>query len=268
MKKFTIFGNPVSHSKSPLMHNAGFQALGFDAQYTRTHLLDGDDIKNTFMAGGFSGANITVPHKEFAFKHADILDPLAKQIGAVNTFVLQSDGKIKGYNTDALGFYESIKELKYIKSILIFGAGGTSKSLAVVLKSKNFAVTILNRSSNGEDFFTSIGCLFYTWDNFESNQKFELIINSTSAGLSDNLLPAPQNILENLLTNSPYCIDCIYGKVTPFLELAKLNGCATKDGEDMLLYQGVLAFELFTNTKVDEKIIATMREALKKTSQN
>ncbi len=264
MKKFTIFGNPVSHSKSPLMHNAGFGAIGFDGEYSKTHLENGDDIKKVFLEGEFCGANITVPHKEYAYRYADILDPLAKEIGAVNTFILEQDGKIKGYNTDALGFYKAIEAYKDVKSVLIFGAGGTAKSIAVILKSKGYEVTILNRSKNSEEFFLKSGCEFYDWDSFPIESKFDLIVNSTSAGLSDTNYPAPLQILEPIIKDGKYAIDCIYGKVTPFLQLAQKHHKISKDGEDMLLFQGVLAFELFTNTKADTLVVKTMREALKR----
>jgi shikimate dehydrogenase len=262
MKKFTIFGNPVSHSKSPQMHNAGFRAIGFDGEYSKTHLENGDDIKKIFLEGGFSGANITLPHKEYAYRYADILDPLAQKIGAVNTYI-NIDGKIKGYNTDALGFYKSIEEFKDVKSVLILGAGGTAKSIAVILKEKNFEVTILNRSENSEEFFVSLDCNFYNWDSFQAEQEFDLIVNSTSAGLSDTEYPAPLEFLESLMKNAKYVIDCIYGKMTPFLLLAQEKNLVFKDGEDMLLYQGVVAFEYFTNTKIKEDTIESMRRGLK-----
>ncbi|MDD2697621.1 MAG: shikimate dehydrogenase [Arcobacteraceae bacterium] len=263
MKKFTIFGNPVSHSKSPQMHNAGFKTLGFDGEYSKTHLENGDDIKKVFLEGGFSGANITVPHKEYAYRYADSLDPLAKKIGAVNTYI-NDDGKIKGYNTDAFGFYKSIEKFEDVNSILILGAGGTAKSIAVILKEKNFDVTVLNRSENSKDFFIGFGCEFYNFDNFPKEKRFDLIVNSTSAGLSDQNYPAPLELLESLIKDSKYAVDCIYGKMTPFLELAKKHFKIYKDGEDMLLFQGVIAFELFTNTKANQKLIQSMREGLKK----
>ena len=264
MKKFTIFGNPVSHSKSPLMHNAGFKALGFDGEYSKTHLENGDDIKKVFLEGEFRGANITVPHKEYAYRYADILDPLAQKIGAVNTFILEEDGKIKGYNTDAPGFYKAIEEFIDVKSVLILGAGGTAKSIAVILKEKNFEVTILNRSENSKDFFLSLGCEFYNFDSFQKEKRFDLIVNSTSAGLTDQSYPAPLEILEPLIENSKYAVDCIYGKMTPFLQLAKKHSKIYKDGEEMLLFQGVIAFELFTGTKANKMVVSAMREALKK----
>ena len=268
MKKFTIFGNPVSHSKSPLMHNAGFKAIGFDGEYSKTHLENGDDIKKVFLEGEFCGANITVPHKEYAYRYADILDPLAKEIGAVNTFILEEDGKIKGYNTDALGFYKAIEAYKDVKSVLIVGAGGTAKSIAVILKSKGYEVTILNRSKNSEEFFLKSGCEFYDWDSFPISQSFDLIVNSTSAGLKEESYPAPLSLLEPLVENTKYAVDCIYGKVTPFLQLGQKHHKICKDGEDMHLFQGVLAFELFTGRKADLNLIKIMRQALQRGSSS
>ena len=90
-----------------------------------------------------------------------------------------------------------------------------------------------------------------------------MIVNSTSAGLKDEELPCPKEILENILKNASFAFDCIYGKITPFLALARDNNLMTKDGEDMLLFQGVLAFEYFTNTKADNSVVEAMRKGLK-----
>jgi shikimate dehydrogenase len=150
-----------------------------------------------------------------------------------------------------------------VKSVLILGAGGTAKSIAVILKSKGYEVTILNRSKNSEEFFLKSGCEFYDWDSFPISQSFDLIVNSTSAGLKEESYPAPLSLLEPLVKNAKYAVDCIYGKVTPFLQLAQKHHKICKDGEDMLLFQGVLAFELFTGIKADEKLIEVMRIGLK-----
>jgi shikimate dehydrogenase len=245
------------------MHNSGFSFIGFDGEYSKNYLEDGNNLKKAFLEGGFSGANITVPHKENAFRQADILDPLALKIGAVNTYILEEDGKIKGYNTDAYGFFQTIKDFSDTKSVLILGAGGTAKSIAVILRSKDYEVTILNRSQNSKEFFTSLGCSFYTYETFDTKIKYQLVVNSTSAGLSDTSLPAPFLLLEPIVLNCKYMVDCIYGKITPFLALAiKLNKIY-KDGEDMLLYQGVVAFELFTHQKISLDTIEIMRKSLK-----
>ena len=265
MKNFTIYGNPVSHSKSPQMHNAGFKQIDFDGNYTKTHLENGNDIKNNFLSNNIQGANITVPHKEDAFKNADNIIGLANDIGAVNTYI-NKDGKLEAHNTDAPGFMKAIEEFQNIKSIktaIILGAGGTAKAIAVAFKEKGIETTIVNRSENRLQFFQNLNCTTYSWDNFKLNNPYDLVVNSTSAGLKDDNYPAPLEILEKILDNSNFAIDCIYGKKTPFLKLAEQKNLKFKDGEDMLLYQGVLAFELFTGIKADNKVVEAMRRGLK-----
>ena len=269
MKQYTIFGNPVEHSKSPQMHNAGFKHINFNGVYSKTLLEDGNDIAKVFLENNFSGANITVPHKEYAFANANIVDDIAQKIGAVNTYI-NENGKIKAYNTDAPGFYKAIEEFTNIKSVLLLGAGGTAKAIAVILRHNNIDVTVLNRSNNNRDFFINLGCKFYDWDGMRLLYsaggivlKYDLIVNSTSAGLKDEFYPAPLELLKPLIQNTNYIFDCIYGKLTPFLQIAKEYEKPYKDGEDMLLYQGVLAFELFTDTKASKELIEAMRNGLK-----
>ena len=258
---FTIYGNPVEHSKSPQMHNAGFDYLNFDGKYTKTYLENGTKLKDTFLNNNMRGANITVPHKENAFKLADEVRGMAQKIGAVNTYI-EENGKVFGYNTDALGFMMAIKEFQNIKRVLLLGAGGTAKAIAVALTEKYIDVVVLNRSKNRLNFFKELGCEVFNWENFELS-NYDLIVNSTSAGLKDDLYPAPIDILRSVVQNSKYAFDCIYGKLTPFLEIAKEYDLLYKDGEDMLLYQGVIAFELFTNIKADDGLVEAMRRGLK-----
>jgi shikimate dehydrogenase len=241
---FAIFGNPVSHSKSPLMHNLAFQGLGFDGCYARYLLEDGNKLKETFFSLGLKGINITVPHKEYAYDACDVLDPFAKKVGAVNTIV-EKEGKLYGYNTDAPGFLKAISEFKNVKTVLFLGAGGTAKSTSVILKEAGYDVTILNRSAGRLTYFKENGFQTYTFDDFKS-QSYDLIINMTSAGLEDDSLPCPSRILEQVIPSAKACVDVIYGKETPFLKLAKTYKKPTKDGSDMLLYQGIIAFEYFT----------------------
>ncbi|TLT06316.1 shikimate dehydrogenase [Aliarcobacter thereius] len=265
MKEFVIFGNPVVHSKSPQMQNAGFKHLKFDANYEKFHLENGKELKNEFIKNGFLGANITVPHKEDAFLQADEVVGIAKEIKAVNTYILKDD-KVFAYNTDAPGFIKAIDSFGKIKKVLVLGAGGTSKAICLALKEKNIDTVVLNRSKNRLDFFKENDIKTYSWEEFEQLENiptFDLVVNSTSAGLKDDLLPASKEILEKVLRKSSFAFDCIYGKITPFLALAEKLDNLTKDGEDMLLFQGVLAFELFTNTKADEILIEAMRKGLK-----
>jgi len=242
---FAIFGNPVSHSKSPLMHNLSFQGLGCDACYTRHLLEDGTTLKETFFNLKLKGVNITVPHKEHAFNACDVLDPFAKKIGVVNTIV-EKEGKLYGYNTDAPGFLKAISEFKNVKTVLFLGAGGTAQSTSSILRDEGYEVTLLNRSEGRLEKYKKEGFQTYTFDTFTPS-NFDLVINMTSAGLEDDSLPAPKEILDSVISQAKACVDVIYGKETAFLKLAKQHNKPTKDGSDMLLYQGIIAFEYFTN---------------------
>ncbi|MBD3790990.1 MAG: shikimate dehydrogenase [Campylobacterales bacterium] len=259
---FAIFGNPVSHSKSPLMHNLAFKGLGIDGCYTRYLLEEGEKLREKFFALGLKGINITVPHKEHAYRACDILDPFAQKVGAVNTIV-EKNGKLYGYNTDAPGFLKAISEFKGAKKVLFLGAGGTAQSTSMILKEAGYEVTILNRSAGRLVRFREEGFETYTFDDFRI-QTFDLVINMTSAGLKDDALPCPKEILDAVIPPAKACIDVIYGKETPFLKLAKAYGKPTKDGADMLLYQGVIAFEYFTDhTYRFDEILPHMQKALR-----
>ncbi len=246
---FAIFGNPVNHSKSPLMHNYFFKKMGINECYGRFQLEDGNKIIEKFKSLKLKGANVTVPHKEWAYKLCDEVRGIAKEIKAVNTLVLEND-KVIGYNTDAPGFKEAISEFNY-KKPLIIGAGGTAKAISLVLEN----VTILNRSEKRLEYFKNKKIKSYTWDDIDEFD-FDLIINTTSAGLNDEVLPAPKDIIDKLFNNAKYAVDVIYGKDTPFLKEAKKHNLKTKSGLDMLVYQGVLAMELFLNKKLDKKEVA------------
>lgn len=252
-KLFSIFGNPVSHSRSPLMHNCVFKNLNYDACYTRTLLHDGSKLRETFFALGLQGANVTVPHKENAFKACDEIRGFAKKVGVVNTLV-NENGRLIGYNTDADGFMYAISEFNHIQNILVLGAGGTAKALVQKFLEEGLHVSVLNRSQARLAYFEDLVCKTFIWDAFKS-KKYDLVVNTTSAGLNDENLPAPKELIEEILNNTRYVADAIYGKTTPFLQLAKEKELTYKDGTDMLLGQGVLANELFCNYTLDKEDI-------------
>lgn len=259
MLLFGIFGNPVSHSISPRLHNAVFKAFQLDGCYGRFPIIEPTSLMPTFHNLHLEGANVTVPHKEVAFLQCDEVRGIAHSIGAVNTLVREGS-RVIGYNTDAEGFYTSIASFGKITSALILGAGGTAKAIAMILKEKGVETTILNRSSSRLSFFEAHGFTCKTWESFEIS-SYDLIINTTSAGLKDEELPCPQPLLEALLPKTLYAYDVIYNKQTPFLRLATAHQLLCKDGKEMLLYQAVLAFNLFFGNRFEpQKIESTMRE--------
>lgn len=260
MKFLAIFGNPISHSKSPRMHNNAIKSLGLDAIYTRYLLNDEKLLKEKLLSLKLSGANITVPFKNEALKIADFKDDMAVKIGSANTLIIGENGKISAYNTDAPGFLQSISTFKNIKKALILGAGGTSKALAFALLDKGVEVFVANRSKERLKEFSFCQNSLYSDLN---EKKFDIVINSTSVGLKDDTLPCDEALLKELLRESKYAFDVIYGKETPFIKLCKNFNLQYKDGLEMLLWQGVFAFELFFNIKNKQELIKKyMLEAL------
>ncbi|AJC90398.1 shikimate dehydrogenase [Campylobacter subantarcticus LMG 24377] len=258
MKIFAVIGDPIMHSKSPRMHNNALQVLKEGAVYTRYHLKDKTKLKEIVQK--LDGANITIPFKEVACEIADFKDESVMHIGSANT-LLNKDNKIYAYNTDYLGFLKVIEDFSFIKNALILGAGGTAKALAYALKSRSVEVTIANRSSARFESLANYPCFLYA--QLDLSKKFDLIINTTSAGLNDAKLPCQEEILKNIFQHAKYAFDVIYGKNTPFLKLARENGLKIKDGTQMLLWQGVFAFELFLECQKTEEIFKAMRMALK-----
>ena len=265
MKIFAVFGNPVSHSISPRLHNAALGELGLsrEALYTRYELTDGSQLVSKFKELKLSGANVTVPHKEAALAQCDVADEAAIKIGSVNTLVSRS-GKIYGHNTDAPGFLRAIESFGQINSALVLGAGGTAKAVAYALKSRGVRVCVLNRSEKRLAIFAEYEN--FSWANFAEFKggKFDLVVNTTSAGLKDENLPAPTELLRPIFDEAKFAFDVIYGKKTPFLNLASASGLAHKDGLGMLLFQAALALNLFFDGSLDEtKIENAMQKALR-----
>ncbi|NLY04133.1 MAG: shikimate dehydrogenase [Campylobacter sp.] len=259
MHKFAVFGNPIEHSISPRLHNLAIEELGLKAFYGRVLLDDGKNLKSKFNTLKLNGANITVPFKEVAYEICDKLDIHAKAIGSVNTIVKNKKTLI-GYNTDATGFMKAIEDFKEIKSALIIGAGGTAKALSYALKNNAVNVTIVNRSKKRKDGFENY--IYKTWDDF-SPKGFDLVVNTTSAGLVKDEYPMPFELLKTTLENSIFAFDVIYNRATNFLNLADSLNLTTKNGSDMLIWQAVYALNLFYDKSLNEhKIYNSMKKAI------
>ncbi len=260
MKFLAVIGNPICHSKSPRMHNSAIQDLKLDGIYTRYFLQNAGLLREKIFKLGLSGVNITLPFKEKALEIADVKDTFAKNIGSANTLCIK-DSKIYAYNTDALGFLEAIKVFKNIKKALILGAGGTALALAYALKQKGIKVCISNRNEQRfKDFRIYQTTLYKDLKEFD----FDLVVNSTSAGLKDESFPCDEKLLNQVLSRAKFAFEVIYGKETPFYKLCKKYKLEVKDGLDMLLWQGIFAFELFFDIKDRrEEIKNAMERALK-----
>ena len=260
-----LFGYPVEHTLSPAMHNAAFTELGLDYCYV-PFLVHPDYLEYAVKAIkslNLSGVNVTVPHKEKVMPFLDEINEEASFIGAVNTIV-NSGGRLIGYNTDGRGFIQSLSEGGISiedKNILIIGAGGASKAISYYLSQKAKTLYLYDIDKyKVEKLVQDLNNIFnnvYIIENISSIGRFHIIINATPLGLKkEDPLPFDTTLLR---TEQTVC-DVIYKK-TRLLEEASKKGCVTLDGMGMLLWQGVFAFELWTGKKPRVEV---MRNALLK----
>lgn len=248
MTKYAVFGNPIKHSKSPQLHNGLFKKYNINSIYEKVLVQDAKEIRDYIIKNNLKGANITLPFKEDIYYLCDELSDDAKDIQAVNT-ILYKNNKLIGYNTDGDGFMESIDSYKGIKTALMIGAGGASKSVALALKKNNIKVMVANRSHAKLEFYKNKSFETSLLSDIEIKQ-YDLIINTTSVGLETDDLPIKKEILEKLFLQSLYIVDIIYGKETSFLKLAKAMNKTNQDGAMMLVMQGVYASMIFADINI------------------
>jgi shikimate dehydrogenase len=246
-----LIGDPVEHSLSPLIHNAGYQALGINYVYVSFRVKDIKPAIEGIRGLNIRGASITLPHKTSAIKYLDRIDPLAEEIGAVNTIV-NDEGVLTGYNTDGDGALQALEEVTTLggKKAALIGSGGAASAIAVGFKKKGVKLVILNRTEDkARELATKVNA-----DSFGSLEKLpeissaDILINATSVGMwpEINQSVVPEDLLHNRLT----VFDTVYNpKETKLLAEARERGCAIVYGYKMLLYQAAMQFELFTGLK-------------------
>jgi shikimate dehydrogenase len=258
-----IIGWPVEHTLSPAMHNAAFEALSIDYCYlpfpVRPDALE--DAIRAVKALNIRGINVTVPHKEHVLAHLDEIDQEAAFIGAVNTIV-NSDGRLIGYNTDGRGFLQSLSENSIDpsgKDILIIGAGGAARAVGYSLVQHANSLALSGRTEikvrNLVRDLNRINRSVSIPYDLSAAGNYHMIINATPLGLKEN---DPLPLDTSGLKPGQIVYDLVYKK-TRLLDEASRKGCITFDGLGMLLWQGALAFELWTGKRPD---IAVMRNAL------
>ncbi len=249
-----VIGWPVSHSKSPALHNYWLQKHGIDGAYiplsvNPEHLAE---VIRALPLMGFAGVNLTLPHKELVLPMLDSVDKKATLIGAVNTVIVTAEGKLHGTNTDAYGFMENIRPyLKGKNKAVILGAGGAAKAVAYALAEEGFAeIVITNRSLNKAE---AIAASFpqataKNWDlRHGLLEDANLLVNATSLGMMGK-----ETLDLDLwaLPKAALVTDIVYAPLmTPLLAAAHARGNPIVDGLGMLLHQAVPGFEAWFGTK-------------------
>lgn len=271
-----LIGWPVSHSFSPAMHNAAAQALGLNWKYLPLSVPP-DKVKTAVSALsslGFRGINVTVPHKQAVMPLLDELDSSAKAIGAVNTIVVQANGRLIGHNTDWSGFLSDLQAHSIPVSgrdCLILGAGGSARAVAYGLAKSGAQVNILARRvaqakqviEDLRPYLPNISLSSQPLTqlaDIASQFHMPLIVNCTPLGMTPNTphSPWPANLP---FPKDATVYDLIYNpRQTQLMQQAAAEGCQAINGLGMLLQQGAKAFALWTGVEPDTAVMAAAIE--------
>jgi len=265
-----VIGDPIEHTVSPAMHNAAFKKMGLDYWYVAFRVKK-EDLGKTIAgmrAPNIRGLNVTIPHKVAVIPFLDELDPLAERIGAVNTIV-NDDGTLTGYNTDATGFLQALLERGIEpkgKNVVILGAGGASRAISFILAERGAHLVILNRQLEldwAEELAGRLSNIFReevrSLELVEENlaralDKADILVNATSVGMSPNIDETP--VASHLLKPDLVVFDVVYNPVkTRLLREAEKAGAETISGVEMLVWQGASAFEKWTGVKAPAKLM-------------
>jgi shikimate dehydrogenase len=272
LDKYAVFGNPIKHSKSPAIHSAFALQCDQQMQYRAVRVeVDGfEAAARGFFDGGGCGLNITVPFKQEAFRFAERLTDRAMRAGAVNTLSLCDDGAIEGDNTDGIGLVrDMVANLGWAVQglrVLVLGAGGAARGvLEPLLRERPSELLLVNRTPERAvqlaAEFSDVGPLEGGAYSLIGNRQFELVINATSAGLSNEMPELPSN----LLTERSCCYDMVYGaQPTPFMRwAAHQTAWAVADGLGMLVEQAAQSFYIWRKVRPETRpVIKQLRESM------
>ena len=257
-----VIGDPIAHSKSPVMHGLWLGQLGIDADYRRTHVRP--DELTSYIASrradsDWRGCNVTIPHKQAVMPLLDRIDPVAEAIGAVNTIVPR-DGVLVGHNSDAPGFLEPLRpqlaERHLLRTARILGTGGAACAIAHALWDEGFTLIVAGRDvAKAQEIVAGFDPGFVhtcTLDTFarpldfdwgEPGDRLDLVVNATSLGMTGK---PPLPIDFSNVPPGAIVYDAVYAPlITPLLAEAAERGHPTIDGLSMLIGQGRIAFEHF-----------------------
>ena len=267
-KTLCIIGYPVGHSMSPIMHNAQINELGLDYVYLAFEVPP-DNLEKAvqgFRALDIKGINVTIPHKEAIINYLDEIEPISEKMGAINT-IKNDEGYLKAKNTDAAGAKKSLIDAGFTiegKNIVFIGSGGAARSIAYILSenAKKIVLTDIveeravsvareitkNMAANVEGKLASDKVLA------DEIKHADLLINATPIGMHPKEGDSP--ISKDLLHQDLFVFDVIYNPTeTQLMKEAAEIGCKTLSGLDMLINQGVIAFEWWTGKTPNSKLM-------------
>lgn len=261
-----VIGDPIEHSLSPQMHNAGYEKLRIDSEYVYVACNVRIENLSDFIKGAramqIRGVSCTIPHKMEVIKYLDEIDIVAEKIGAVNTIV-NNNGVLKGYNTDWLGVIIPLEKMGLLKNkkIALLGAGGVARAVAYGVAKKGARLIIYNRTiDKAAELAKEFSGKARSLDAIEDVKNVDIIINATSIGLHPNENETPLD--KELITSKQIVFDAIYVPYeTRLLKDARQQGARIIHGMEMLLQQGIAQFKLYTNHDAPEE---TMRNVLLK----
>lgn len=277
--KLAIIGWPVSHSRSPLIHNYWLAAHGLPALYEAYPISPTDDFGAALRAmadAGFVGANVTVPHKEAAFAAMDALSPAAQTLGAVNTISFK-DGRLLGDNTDGDGFLAGLeaaapdhggKDGWQNAPALVLGAGGAARAIVAALGRAGIPdIRLVNRTRDRAEALSGLAANIAVGD-WDARAKLAdgcgLLVNTTSLGMAGQ---PPLDMPLDRLKKAALVSDIVYTpRHTELLRKAQKVGFIAVDGLGMLLNQAALSFEIWTDTRprIDDGLRALLLADLTK----
>lgn len=244
-----VIGDPIAHSKSPMIHRFWIDALGLDADYRAVHVTPdrlGDYLSAALADPDWRGCNVTIPHKLAIMDHVDDPGDIRGTIGAMNTLLRQPDGGVIGTNTDAAGFYAPIADFDLEGApVAVIGAGGAARAVLYALKQAGVGeVTMLNRSPlKAMGLLSVFGLRGQVLPLDAPVPPVALLVNASSLGMTGQ---PPLSVDLGALPDDALVYDAVYAPLeTGLLAAARARDLETVDGLEMLIGQAAIAFELF-----------------------
>jgi 3-dehydroquinate dehydratase / shikimate dehydrogenase len=256
---FGVIGNPIGHSLSPLLHNTGYVAAKKDAVLLPFLVENLGDFLKVMREFGVAGFSVTIPHKQKIFDYLDECEPLAEEIGAVNTVTVRRDGRLVGSNTDYVGVLKALERKLSLRGsrIVIFGAGGSARAAVFALAKSGAEVLVCARRESAARELARAAKGGVLRRAALRREKFDAILNTTPVGMHPHAGSSP---LEAAELKCSVLMDLVYRPLqTKLLRMAAAKGIQTVSGVEMFLAQGIAQWELWMESKAPQ---AAMRRAV------